>query len=373
LENGKRENCIRCFPGWEGVFWTRLPDKSRDETLNTKIIGGKRGHHRIPVKNTAGIRAGDVVTIQWFNKDGKRGALLKHIYGDYGLAMGKRLYGWFWNPILTQPVTVEEVSEDKIVFKEPLLHDLREEWTPKIVRPSYLSQVGMENIRFGFPASEYTGHHLEDGFNGIYFNDVMHSWVRNVWIHNADSAILADECKNITMDGVTVSGRQAPYSIAIANCYGALVKNFKLQAAAIHNPSFNTKSRLSVYSGGKIDTAKLDQHRGINHQNLLDNIEITSAQDLFAHGGARYWGPTAGRYNTFWNIRIKSASPNGYLGQCTEAPEARLIGIVGEPTPVHFDYGPAPYIEGLNRDGISVPSLYHYQLDMRKPLTGNKH
>jgi hypothetical protein len=281
--------------------------------------------------------------------------------------MGERLYGWLWNPILTQPVTIERVKEDVIELKEPLLHDLKEQWQPKIVRPNYLSQVGIENIRIEFPITDYAGHHLEDGFNAIYFNDVMHSWVRNVSIHNADSAILADQCKNITLDSVTVTGRQAHYSIAVSNCYGALVTDFKLHAPAIHNPSFNTKARLSVYSGGVVDNAKLDQHRGINHQNLFDDIQIGYAEDLFAHGGARYWGPTSGRYNTFWNIRIKQASQDGFLGQCTDAPEARLIGIIGEETAVHFQYSPAPYIEGLNRHGISVPSLYRYQLDKRSP------
>ena len=364
---GKREQgkLYSLFSWTGGVFWTRSPKKTHAEDLYVKIIGGKRGHREIQITHSAGLKPGDVVSIQWFNKEGKDESLLKHIYGDYELDMGKRLYGRFWNPIVTQPVTIERLEENVIVTKEPLLHDLRKEWSPKIVRANYLSQVGVENIRIEFVQTEYAGHHLEDGYNGIYFKDVMHSWIRNVSIHNADSAILADHCKNITLDNVTVTGRPAHYSVAISNCYGALVTNFALQAPAIHNPSFNTKSRLSVYSGGVINKAKLDQHRGINHQNLFDDIDIEYAEDLFAHGGARYWGPTAGRYNTFWNVRIQQAPRDGFLGQCSDAPEARLIGIRGETTAVHFDYGPAPYIEGLNKKGISVPSLYRYQLNKR--------
>ena len=348
-----------------GVFWVRSPDRDYSNELDVKVLDGERGQHRVQVVNSAPVRPGDVLSIQWFNHDAERDSLLKHIYGAYDLNMGSRLYGWFWNPILTQPVTVERVEDNLLVLKEPLLHDLKPEWTPKLVRPTYLEHVGMENFRIEFPPTQYAGHHLEDGYNGIYFTGVMHSWIRNVSIENADSAIIADRCKNITLDGIAVNGRAGHYTVMTADCYGALVKNFEFQADSVHNPSFNTKSRLNAYSGGVINNAKLDQHRGINHQNLFDNIQIHTADDIFAHGGAPYWGPTAGRYNTFWNIRIDNAPKDGFIGHCTEAPEARLIGIVGIHSELSLEYSPAPYIEGLNKQDIAVPSLYQWQLEKR--------
>ena len=364
---GKRARDGRLFSifSWTGgVFWIRAPHNSVYD-LDVKIVGGTQGERRIQAENTSNLHPGDVVTIQWFNHDGKHGSLLKELYGDYGLPMGKRLYSWFWNPILTQPVTVERVESEYLVIKEPLLHDLRPEWTPKLVSSHYLKHVGIEKLRIEFPQTQYAGHHLEEGFNGIYFTDVMHSWIRNVTVHNADSAILSHQCKNITLDDITVTGRRGHYTIMASNCYGMLATRFNLQADSVHNPSFNTKTKLSVYSGGAIGNARLDQHRGVNHQNLFDDIEIDYADNLFEHGGAAYWGPTAGRFNTFWNLRINNAPPNGFIGQCKDAPEARMIGITGPGAGVKFDYGPAPYIEGLNARGITIPSLYHYQLATR--------
>ena len=47
-----------------------------------------------------------------------------------------------------------------------------------------------------------------------------------------------------------------------------------------------------------------------------------------------------------------------------EGPSARIVGLHGS-YPISLRYGPDPYVEGLNRPGIAVPSLYEYQLRQR--------
>ena len=39
---------------------------------------------------------------------------------------------------------------------------------------------------------------------------------------------------------------------------------------------------------------------------MFDDIagSMQSGARLFEHGGAAYWGPTHGAFNTFWNIRL---------------------------------------------------------------------
>ena len=348
-----------------GVFWSKQPDDFHQQQLDVEVSQGERGKHEIQVKNTTAIKVGDVLEIQWFNHEGQHGSLLKHIFGDYDIPIGERLYKYWYFPLITQPVTVARLENQKIIIKEPLLHDLRGQWFPTLVKVNYLENIGIEKLKIEFPTTSYGGHHLEAGFNAFYLTDLAHSWVRNVVVHNADAAVLTDNCKNITLDGIVVTGRVGHYSVHTGNCYGMLTQNFDFQSAALHNPSFNTRSRLSVYSGGSIKRAKLDQHNGLNHQNLFDNIHIETAEDVFRHGGARYWQPTAGLYNTFWNIRIDNSRPDGFIGSLKDAPESRLIGIVGENADIKFHYEPNAYIEGINKKGISVPSLYQHQLHQR--------
>src|SRR3546814_6642570 len=59
--------------------------------------------------------------------------------------------------------------------------------------------------------------------------------------------------------------------------------------------------------------AIIDQHSGSNHQNLFDQVEmhIDPKRDedgwhyqLWVGGGASYWKPGHGLYNTVWNAKL---------------------------------------------------------------------
>jgi hypothetical protein len=116
----------------------------------------------------------------------------------------------------------------------------------------------------------------------------------------------------------------------------------------------------------------LDQHSGANHQNLFDNIKLVEYKpdrSFFYVGGDGYWAPTHGAFSTFWNIEIdyKFTNPDNdtlKIKGVHNGPSARLIGIHAN-YPLTIDYGPDAYIEGINRNNISVISLYNYQLGER--------
>lgn len=356
-----------------GVIWTRDPNAVDQKKLG-RLIAGRRGHHMIKAQRPITLQRGEVVQIKWFNREGKKSSLLHHIYCTSDVQFGKNLYEG-QNPVVaTQEVTVQEVDGNTLQVKEPLLHDLRGKWGVTLHTIDFLEEVGIENLRITFPEDvEYGGHHNEAGFNGIYLTDLKHSWVRDVTVENADSGILSTNSKNFTIKGVNAgTGRWGHYSVHLGDVYGALVTDFTLYPT-LHNPSFNTRSRGSVYSDGFILSPVLDQHMGINHQNMFDNIRgrYDEPDDrLFVAGGSgTRWGPTAGAFNTFWNIQaaIKEAglTPVEMRDLQTGAPHARLVGVRGENVPIDFDYGPEAYIEGKNRDGIAVESLYNYQLEQR--------
>jgi hypothetical protein len=97
-------------------------------------------------------------------------------------------------------------------------------------------------------------------------------------------------------------------------------------------------------------------------------VEDRGKSNLFDHGGADYWGPTHGAFNTFWNIRIDfvglaDRSATMTLGGIDDAGPARIVGLVAN-APLDFKYAGA-YVEGTGRVGISVPSLYDHQLRAR--------
>ena len=359
-----------------GVIWTRESNPSEQRVLG-RLAAGRRGFHTLKSQTPLNLEAGDVIQIKWKNREGKNSSLLTHIYCTGSVQFGKNLYEGQNPTIATQEVTVEKVEGRLIEIKEPLLHDLREKWQVTVHTVNFLEEVGIEDLRVTFPEGvEYGGHHHEAGYNGIYLTDLVHSWVRGVTIENADSGILSTRSKNFTVKDVKAGvGRWGHYSVHLGNVYGALVTDFEL-APTLHNPSFNTKSRASVYSDGFVLSPVLDQHMGANHQNLFDNLRVRYNEPddrLFVPGGSdTRWGPVAGAFNTFWNIKVEIRGASGSPVEMKSfvdrvgAPYARLVGVQGENVPVDFTYGPSPYVEGKNRSGIEVESLYEFQLDRRR-------
>ena len=363
---------------WKGgVIWTRQPTENEGQRLG-RAVAGRRGHHTIKTRASVGAGLeGEVIQISWYNREGKNSSLLSHIYCTAQVPFGTNLYEGSKVKVTTQEVTVQEVEGNTLTIKEPLLHDLRRRWQPTLSTTSFLEEVGIEGIRITFPEDvEYRGHHQEAGYNGLYLRGLLHSWVRDVTIENADSGILSGTSKNFTVKDVRAGGgRWGHYSIHLGNVYGALVTDFELYPT-LHNPSFNTRSRGNVYSGGFISSPVLDQHMGINHQNLFDNLK-TEYNDtnvrLFTAGGSQSrWGPVAGAFNTFWNIRVDVKGASGSAVKTKRgvvsqggAPYGRLVGVRGTTVPINFEYGPQAYIEGKNRSGIAVESLYDYQLEKR--------
>jgi hypothetical protein len=241
----------------------------------------------------------------------------------------------------------------------------------------HLEEVGIEHLRITFPAAPYVAHHVERGFNGIFLTRLFNSWVEDVVIENADSGILTEEIANVTIsDIVTKGSSKSHYTVAMGGVHNVLVNRLKVFNRALHPLSFNTFSSKSVYRDCEVFVDPiLDQHSGVNHQNLFDNITVyldpmkDNSYPLFDGGGAPYWRPSHGAFSTFWNIRVffesgLDAEAPILLKGMEEGPFARMIGVHGN-HPCKVVYGPKARIEFTNRNMDHIPSLYDYQLKKR--------
>ena len=267
--------------------------------------GGRRGEHGLGWRRSADA-AGVEMRVSWYNRQDDS-PVLRHLRSR-GRKFGDRLSNHPEESIASQDVPVVSVDGSHVVLKVPLLQDVKSEWHADVTSLVRLNDVGIEHLAVEFPDVPFAGHHHERGFNAFHVNDVSQGWLRDIRIENADSGILTDDSAHLTIDGVRVLGHLGHYGIHVGGVYGALVKNFDIGAEEYHSVSFNTGSRGNVFVHGRARRAKLDQHRGGNHQNLFDDIQSQDdgvATKLFDHGGADYWGPTHGAFNTFWNVRIE--------------------------------------------------------------------
>jgi len=372
---------------WSGGFiWTQVPKErvksymeKYDSKLNVlaKVLTGKRGAKTFTISEANGLKVGDVVELQLFNKEGEGGELNKNLYNGAKVKPGSHHWKFPTLPIVRQQVEIVKVSKNTVTIKTPLLLEIKTNYDAQLVEWKHLSEVGIEHLSFSFPNTPRVAHHVEQGYNALFLTRIYNSWVRDVVIHNAESGILTEEIANVTIQDIVTDGDNiAHYTVAMGGVYNVLVKNLKIYNNAVHPLSFNTFSSKDVYQNCEIFTNPyLDQHAGANHQNLFDNIKVhftpkaDNSYPLFLAGGADYWRPSHGAFTTFWNINIEvrgkfDISKPILLNGMNDGPFARILGVYGNQD-LKIDYGPDAYFEFLNKSITETPSLYDYQLKKR--------
>lgn len=377
---------------WTGGFiWVQKEGTraaSYLESEDPKIIvlanatRGELGTQRVSVDKGSELSVGDVVELQWSNRRGENGPLIREMYGDTGVKIGSRHWTNKDRPLVRQKTEILSVDRDQVVISDPLLHNISADLPAQFAKWDHITDVGIEDLHISFPDSPAFGHHMERGYNAIYLTSVFNGWVRDVSVHNGDTGILSYNSANVTISNIETTGkRRAHYSVHAGNVHNMVVKNLTVNNPSVHSLSLNTQSTKCVFQNAIVnETAVLDQHAGANHQNLFDNITVKVAAERDENGpfypiwdgsGAGYWQPGHGRYNTTWNLKVNVQSgatraETVMLRGIAEGPDARLVGISGN-REFDVDYRPSPYIERLNVPMTDVPSLYDYQL--RKRLT----
>ncbi len=372
---------------WSGGFiWTQVPNERVKSYLDkyeptpnvlAKVSSGNMGEHIINVSDVKGLKVGDIVELQLFNKDGENGEIIQDLYKGAKVKPGSHHWNFPKLPIVRQQVEITKISNSKITIKTPLTIAIKPSYQAQLVEWKHLNEVGIEHIRFTFPDIPRVAHHVEPGNNAIFLTRVFNSWVKDVVITNADSGILAEEDANVTIQDIVTDGpHMAHYTVTLGGVHNILVKNLKIYNKTVHPLSFNTFATKNVYQNCEIFTDPLlDQHSGANHQNLFDNITVHLTPDknnsylLFGGGGADYWKPSHGPFSTFWNLNVQvektvdSSKPVLLYGM-KDGPFARIIGVNGN-AKFEVKYEPDAYIEFLNTSMEKVPSLYDYQLKKR--------
>ena len=375
---------------WSGGFiWIQKPgtrSASYLEEYDPKIekladvSSGTRGDTRITISDSAGLNAGDNIQVQWINRTGPSAGIIKALYGSEFESAGSHHWTFPERPLVRQTSRVQSVDGSTVILADPLLHDVDDSTPAQVAHWDGLQHVGIEDLHIEFPVSPFFGHHMERGYNGVYFTSTFDSWARDLRITNADSGILSYNSANLTYRNIMTDGeREAHYAVHMGNVHNVLAENISIMNPVRHSLTFNTQSTKCVYKNAEVFvTPTLDQHAGANHQNLFDNVTLHMAAidsedgpvvPVFDGSGAGYWQPGHGGFNTTWNLRVNITS-GAYADETVtvlgldEGPMARIVGLHGNRT-FKLDYRPAPYVERLNVPLSATPSLHEYQLGKR--------
>jgi hypothetical protein len=352
---------------------------------------GKRGERTIKldskVKND--LRVGAAIELQWRNTQGENGALVDEIYGtkrdQLVTPVGSRLWEDPKRILVRQISEIQKIQGNTVWLRDPLLHPINAALPAQLAPWEGLRNVTLKDFAMRFPEGSSVAHHLEEGYNAIYLADTLHAWIDSIRIIDADSGVLTYNSAASTIHRVMTEGkRKAHYSVHLGNVHGLLVSELQVRNPVVHPISFNTFCTRSVYQRAQLwNQGLIDQHAGVNHQNLVDqstfyvhaikNADGIPSYPLWDGSGAGYWQPGHGRFNTHWNLNVQvlsgaASDQTVILTGLDEGPDASIIGLQGNRA-FEIRYFPAALVEFTNQR-IAVPSLYDWQLAKR--LGNNK-
>jgi len=212
---------------------------------------------------------------------------------------------------------VVATGKDWVRLERPLPTDVTGAWLPELHLFAPLARdVGVEDLSFEFPLRPYAGHLLEAGYNALHFNQLSHSWVRNVHFVNADSGFYCWGCSFVTVEAVAL--RTAPEGasrgwedghrgIWMERGANNLVQGFNVSCRMVHDVSVYNTEQASVFRRGVGRDLNLDHHRRMSFGNLFADLDHGVGSRPFASSGATGQGPHAGSFATFWNNRGRLA------------------------------------------------------------------
>ena len=190
------------------AYGPHLTSSSTDPEIDklADIATGTRGSHDFVLAAPSAIAAGDIVQLQWINRTGPDAGIVRSLYESAYQRAGSHHWSFPERPLVRQTSRVVAVDGTTVRLADPLLHDVGPSIPAQVARWDGLEHVGVEELHLEFPDSPYFGHHMERGYNGIYFTTAFDSWARSIRVTNADSGILSYSSANITYRDIVSTG-----------------------------------------------------------------------------------------------------------------------------------------------------------------------
>ena len=319
---------------------------------------------------------------------------------------------------LTWIVRIAKIVDNRTVrLAKPARFDQWLRYRPRIHAFRGVEGVGVENLRIEsrWPGN-YRHHKPHTGKNGdvirtareqdylwnaLWFSHAVDGWVQNVTFKDLTQGIIISHSADLSVRDVRFEGLDGHAGVTIGRSNDVLVSQANFFARLVHPvtltmmASGNVVTDCQIHYDGRDDEtgtdAVIDFHGLFPFENLLDNLRGF----YVCPGGDMSVLPHAGVRNVFWNIEAPrqmscyvcdahdtrdaenefartyayAGTSSGNAGTMHEHfPQSFFIGIRRKgPQPVTIGGTDRDRcnewltVEGLNRPGIAVPSLYSAQ------------
>lgn len=268
------------------------------------IAPALRGQRTLQVSTTTGLSGGQWVRLLQTDSGG---TLLKAYHGGYysgdvGEDVGRQAFRFLSR--------IESVGNGTVTLERSLPLEVETLWSPELraLSPT-LREVGIEELTIEFVGTRYPGHFRENGYNAIYFNGVVDSWVRNVAILNSDYGVNVNGSFFCSVEGVVLgtSVDRGPlvghHGLTSAGGADNLFTGFDVRSTFIHDLSIDSYTLGTVWADGRGVDLNMDHHGRGNYGTLWTKLDLGAGTRPFASGGtAPLRMPHSGARTAYWNV-----------------------------------------------------------------------
>ena len=339
-----------------GLIW--VEGKPTGTQWSDVKMKATRGSNVIELAAPATVTPGQRIEIEQQDPGDK--SLITHLYGGQSGDVSK--IGSARTPFVSR---VTAVDGARLTLERTLRTDVDPNWKARVrlYQPS-VTEVGVENLAFEFPAGVYGGHFKEDGYNPLAFSGVADCWARNLRIFNADSGPFLSG-SFITIENIVFEANRPPDKGGDTGHHGVtmgndnLLRDFDFRTKFIHDISVEGSGGSVVMDGKGVDLC-FDHHNRHPHANLFTDIDIGAGTRMYRSGGGASLGRHAGAWTTFWNIRAARPQkwPEGW------GPDLmNFVGVESKDAPVLDEKG--RWFEPIPPAQLQPSNLYEAQLARR--------
>lgn len=332
--------------------------------------------HFIRVKHPERFKAGDLITIDMQNTAANDDFLLgKEPRFNWAYVRNKGVQ-------VKETLELDRVEDNRLYFKQPLITRIKSDYGWKVRSVNFISNVGIENLRFSGNFQEEFVHHKnayhDSGFSAVSLTNTTHSWVRNVVFSQVSNAasISGGVANSIILNVIEGNRGHASFGIQFGTRNITALNIDVTNNGQWHGPG---ASHLSV--GSVIwrfispKSRGIDSHGAFPRYTLFDKVTSNgfggwggNFKNLPNHlEGLVFWnfvqtGEKVGEWHkgkfNFWDVNAPKEQPYTFFS----ATNPTLVGYEGTATGYQQDQ-----VELITSFGKNVPldSLYEAQLKYR--------
>lgn len=345
---------------WSGGFI--LLDGAVSFEDPTPLFEAKRGDAWVLARSRPIQKPGDLVALSWVSDTNMTFA--SWIYNDEGGDL-KNFRHNNKRPIrhLARITSIQPTNQAwRIGLDRPIRIDCQPAWQPTLsTHRACVTQSGIENMRFEFPAQPWNGEFSELGYNAVQIGsatgNVINCWIRNVSLHNAESGIFCFG-RHCTVRNIVFTTSKPPYLknkyLTRKGCQGHhgfqlggadnLSEDIDIQMCYVHDFTVDGPTSGNIVSRLKGRDLALDFHRNGPFSNVLTEIDCGEGNRVWRSGGGYKMGKNSAGWNVFWNLKAETPIP---LPMPSFGPRTlSFVGVTKAPSS-HYTSEP-PAISPLN-------------------------